>query len=199
MLTTQLQHYLGSQQRTIQVLDSDEVMLVNGDHQEVCLNLSPLHLKVHEVSAQEYFTQIKTTEELIHAYHKAKHALPFEEDDTRASSHISPYARDYMEHALKAAHQLSHAQSQLIADFVKNLDIYTAVRSCETFFANHANLTLLTVAKEQQWHPIFDHLAIRTGCRSHDDARYIADYLIKHHGYTFVNVEGQKFYEFSDG
>jgi len=199
MLSAQLQHYLGSQERSIQVLEDNAVMVINDDHQEVILDLTPLQLPLQEVTAEPFFSSISDAASLIHAYHEAKKALPFEEDDEKAQKHVSPYAHSYLLHALEAAQTLTPKESQLIADFVKNLDIYTAVRSCETFFANRDNLLLLSVAKEQKWTALFDHLAIRTGSKSRNDAQYIADYLIKHHGYSYVDVAGQDYYEFSDG
>ena len=200
MLSSQLQHYLGSQDRSIQVIhNSNEVMVLNEKKQEVLLDLTPLHLETKEVTAESFFNKITNADSLIQAYHKAKKSLPFEEDDPHAQSHVSSYAHHYMTHALESAQTLNDQQCQLIANFVKNLDIYTAVRSCETFFANRDNLLLLSVAKEQGWSVIFDHLAIRTGSKDREDARRIADYLIKYHGYTYLPVEGQKYYEFSQG
>lgn len=198
MLTAQLQHYLGGQDHSIKVLEDNEVMVVNDDNREVILDLSLLHLELHDATALTFFSDITDAPSLIHAYHEAKKSLPFEEDDKQAYAHVSPYAHNYMMHALEAAQELKNNECQRIADFVKNLDIYTAVRSCETFFANHANLTLLHVAKEQGWTPLFDHLAIRTGSRSNDSAEYIADYLIEHHGYSYAPIEGQRFYEFDN-
>ncbi len=199
MKAPQLQHYLASQDRKIQMMADQSIMLLNEKGQEVLLDLSPLHLPVREVTASKLFAKVNTAPELIHAYHQAKQSLPFEEDDAKAQEYVSPYAHNYMLHAVEAAQMLSTQQCHLIANFVKNLDIYTAVRCCETFFANSANLKLLEVAHEKGWTPIFDHLAVRTGSRSHSDAKYITDYLIKHHGYSFAPVEGQEFYEFSDG
>ena len=198
MLTAQLQHYLGSQDRSIQVLEGNDIMVLNDDNQEVILDLSPLRLELQDVTAMAFFSDITDASSLIHAYHEAKKSLPFEEDDALASSRVSSYAHHYMMHALERAQNLTTHQCQLISDFVKNLDIYTAVRCCETFFANHANLTLLSVAKEQMWTPLFDHLAIRTGSKSNNSAQYIADYLIEHHGYAYAPIEGQRFYEFDE-
>ena len=200
MLCSQLQHYLGSQDRCIQVMDnSNEVMVVNDHHQEVLLDLSILRLQPQEVTAKAFFSEVYDAASLIHAYHQAKKSLPFEEDDPKAQTHVSNYAHNFMLHALESAQTLSKQQCQHIANFVKNLDIYTAVRSCETFFANRDNLTLLSVAKEESWTAIFDHLAIRTGSKNREDAKYIADYLIKYHGYSYPPVQGQNYYEFSEG
>ncbi len=172
-----------------------------GDTAELfTLNLTPFVAQPQPVSAYSLFNGIDDVSHLLAAYQTAKHSLRFEMDLTGATAHVSAYADDFINMALaKANATLNHRHAELIAAWVKNLDIYCAVKSIESFFYSQADLTLLEIAPTYGWDVIFDHLAIRCGNQANRDAERIASLLKEEHGYSTTQFSGEDFYQFPDG
>ncbi len=164
------------------------------------LDLTPFIAQPQPVSAYSLFNGIDDVSHLLAAYQTAKHSLRFEMDLPDAATHVSAYADDFINMALaKANATLNHHHAKLIANWVKNLDIYCAVKSIESFFYSKADLTLLEIAPKYGWDVIFDHLAIRCGNQANLDAERIASLLKDEHGYSTTQFSGEAYYQFPDG
>jgi len=181
-----------SRQQTIQA--------IGGEAELFTLDLTPFATKPQPVSAYTLFNDISDVSHLLAAYQSAKHNLRFEMDLPDAASHVSDYADDFINTILaKANATLNHQQAKLIADWVKHLDIYCAVKSIESFFYSKADLTLLEIAPKYGWDVTFDHLAIRCGNQANLDGERIASLLKDEHGYTATQFSGEDYYQFPDG
>lgn len=170
------------------------------DGRSATLDLRPFAAEVQAVTAEEYFSGITTVQGLLAAYRQARKDYPFEEDVAGALAHVSEYAQVFLDNVLKEAQQqLKNTQAGLIANWVKDLDIYTAVKAIESLLNSKADLTLLEMAGQKQWTVLFDHLAIRCGTRAHHDAERIVKLLKSEHGYVSTQFAQEAFYQFSDG
>ncbi|MBL1259064.1 MAG: hypothetical protein COB33_000880 [Thiotrichaceae bacterium] len=164
------------------------------------LNLTPFATPPQAVSAHTLFNGVNDVSHLLAAYQRAKHSLHFEMDLPAAAAHVSTYADDFLNAALaKANATLNHQQAKLIANWVKNLDIYCAVKSIESFFYSKADLTLLAIAPKYGWDVVFDHLAIRCGNQANRDAERVTNLLKDEHGYSTTQFSGEDYYQFPDG
>lgn len=177
-----------------------KVLIKNEEGEDVSLDLSVLDIDSVNADALLLFSNITTAKELIKAYKKGRSSLPFEEENEVFMKGRSEYAKKYLDKIIKTAENLKDEDAALISEFVKNLDIYTAVRSCETLFSNRANLQLLKLAQtKKNWTVLFDHLAIRTGSSNKESAQQIVQMLIKYHGYKPPSNKDEYFYRFKDG
>jgi hypothetical protein len=200
MLAHKLQNYMLGESNKFTIHHDKSIMIENSEGKEVVLNLDPPHLHAQNVTAKAFFNEVTNADELIIAYKRAKESLPFEEQNDTAMQHVSAYAQTYLNTFLNDLSSLTLSDVRNIVHFVKELDIYVAVRAIETFLSNRANLELLKIVKENRnWFLVFDHLAIRTGSKNHNDAKRISDMLIKEHGYQRPQDKEQQYYEFSDG
>lgn len=164
------------------------------------LDLTPFNAQPQAVSATAFFDGINDVSHLLSAYQAAKRSLKFEMDLADASAHVSAYADDFINMILARANAtLNHHQARLIADWVKHLDIYCAVKSVESFFYSRADLTLLEIAPQHGWDITFDHMAIRCGNQANLDAERIATLLKEQHGYVSTHFSGEDYYQFPDG
>lgn len=164
------------------------------------LDLTPFAATPAPSSALSFFDGAYTVEDLLAAYAEARHSLPFEEDDAQAMERVAPYARQFIESVLsRAKARLSNDQAQLVAQWVKHLDVYCAVRSVESLLYSRADLALLEAGRELGWSVHFDHLAIRCGTRAHLDAERVEELLTEQHGYVASQVPEESFYQFPDG
>jgi len=172
-----------------------------GDASELfTLDLTPFEIKPQAVSAYSFFDGIDDISHLLSAYQSAKQSLPFEVNLPDAQGHVSAYAEAFINAVLARANvTLSHHQARLIAEWVKHLDIYCAVKSIESFLYSRADLTLLEIAPQLGWDIIFDHMAIRCGNQANLDAERIAALLKQQHGFVSTQFSGEDYYQFPDG
>lgn len=183
--------------------DSNNKQAINaigGASELFTLDLTPFVATPQPVSAASLFEGIDNISHLLSAYQAAKESLPFEMDLPDAREHVSEYADDFMNMMLARANAtLTPHQAQLIAEWVKPLDIYCAVKSIESFFYSRADLTLLEIAPERGWDIVFDHMAIRCGNQANLDAERISTLLKQHHGYVTTQFSSEAYYQFPDG
>lgn len=164
------------------------------------LDLTPFAALSQAPTAARYFGEVKSVSQLLSAYQSARSSLPFETDMPEASENLSDYAQDFLVGLLARANAgLSSDQACLIAGWVKDLDVYCAVKAVESFVYSHADLTLLQIAPRYGWSVVLDHMAIRCGSRAHRDAERVAEMLKQHHGYVSTQFPGEAFYQFPDG
>jgi len=176
------------------------IQAIGGAAELFTLDLTPFSAQPQPVSAYALFNGIDDVSHLLAAYQTAKHSLRFEMDLPDAAAHVSAYADDFNNMMMARANAtLNHQQATLIADWVKHLDLYCAVKSIESFFYSKADLTLLEVAPKYGWDVVFDHLAIRCGNQANLDAERIASLLKDEHGYTSTQFGGEDYYQFPDG
>ncbi|MBN4080046.1 hypothetical protein JYT31_00115 [Beggiatoa alba] len=179
--------------------DPEKVRIQKNESEVACFDLTPFIAKPCPVSAWDLFANISTLEQLLDAYHHARKALPFE-DNIKASRFVSSYASDYLSGILENSRKyFSHADARRIANWVKDLDIYTAVKAIESLLNSKADLALFELVEEENWNLHFDHLAIRCGSKKDQSAEQVRDLLIKYHGYTAPQMIGADYIQFDDG
>lgn len=183
--------------------DAEQSELVNVPGQDgavFTLDMTPFAAQTAAVSAMAFFDGVHSVSNLLSAYQSAKQSLPFETDLPEATQHLSGYAEDFRVALLARANAvLTDAQALTIAEFVKHLDVYCAVKAVESFLYSHADLTLLEIAPRHGWDVIFDHMAIRCGSQEHDAAERVANLLKREHGYVSTQFAGEAYYQFPDG
>lgn len=180
--------------------DAPHVIRIHRDNAAFTLDLTPFDASPAEVSAMAFFDGVTSVSQLLSAYQAAKNSLPFEMDSEVGRANVSPYAEDFLIAAMaKANAGLTPAQAILIADWVKHLDVYCAVKAVESFFNSRADLTLLEIAPKYGWDVMFDHMAIRCGSQARGDAERVAAMLKAHHGYVATQFAGEAYYQFPDG
>ncbi len=191
----QIQKLLCYELKGCSAYDITKVTLADQSGNSRIFDMTPITLTASKPTAKPYFEAVTNAVSLLEAYFEARSTLPFEEDDPKAMQNVNEFAQAFGDQLLQQAQHLQEDEAKLIASFVKELDIYSAVRSCETFFADPISLQLLQISKERGWYVLFDHLAISAGSHTCQDARYVADYLIKHHEYTFADIPEQNSYQ----
>ncbi len=175
------------------------VVCKNLQKQSFFLDLRPVLLPLAPVTAASFFTHVKTISDLIHAYQNARQSMPFEEDII-GQKHAHHFSTKFIKQIFETAlTQFSDDQAIQIANWVKNLDLYTAVKSVESLLNGPVGLTLLKIADEKHWTIHFDHLAIRCGSASHDELKTIVNLLTHDHGYHLAQIPSEQFYQFEDG
>lgn len=166
----------------------------------VTLDLTPFAATPQPVDAAPFFERVKTIGELIVAYRHARNALRFEDDLPDARRYVHGYAYEFLAGLLNhAENTYSDAQAKRVAAWVKNLDIYVAVKAVESLLNSKADLALLELAEINNWTVHFDHLAVRCGHAGRGDAERVAQLLRAEHGYVATHVTGEDFYQFTDG
>lgn len=164
------------------------------------MDLTPFAATAGAPTAHIFFDGVSSVSDLLAAYAKARQSLPFEEDDAQAMVSVAPYARQFLDAVLaRAQTRLAPDQAQLVADWVKHLDVYCAVRAVESLLYSRADLALLEAGRELGWSVHFDHLAIRCGTRARLDAERVEALLSEKHGYVASQVPEEAFYQFPDG
>ena len=179
---------------------SSKIQIYNEQGNLATLDLTPFDASPTPANAFQYFEGIQSVKELLEAYTNARKDHVFEDDIIDATRHLSDYAPRFLNEILdNATHRFSDNQASIIASWVKHLDVYTAVKGVEALLNSCADLKLLEVAPEKNWFIHFDHLAIRCGSKSNDDAERVVQLLTQHHGYTSSQVTEEAFYQFPDG
>ena len=164
------------------------------------LNLTPFAVDVQSTDAGEFFNSVTSVDGLINAYRQARRAKLFEEDIAQACDEISNYAFEFLENILSCATQtLEDDDACRIADFVSNLDLYSAVKAVESLLNSQADLALLKLAEVSDWTLHFDHLAIRCGCSGNNDAKRVVENLQRHHDYSPSQLTGENYFRFDEG
>ncbi len=177
-----------------------KIQIYKTENEVATLDLTPFFATPDVVTALPFFDGVHNIDTLLEAYQKARSALPFEDDIPEAKANVSDYATTFIENIFSKAQQnFSDQQAVLIANWVKQLDIYCAVKSVESLLNSCADLKLLELANQQGWHIHFDHMAIRCGSRAHHDAERVVKLLTEHHGYVASQVSEEAFYQFTDG
>lgn len=177
-----------------------QIHLAGSGAEVFILDMTPFAATPAAVTAQPFFEAVDTVSKLLSAYQSAKNSLPFEMDLPEARKNLTRYADDFLTMLLARANAtLSDAQAKLIAEWVKNLDVYCAVKAVESFCYSQADLKLLEIAPHYGWDVIYDHMAIRCGSQAHHDAERISQLLIEKHGYVASQLPSEAYYQFPDG
>ncbi len=163
------------------------------------LDLTPFIATPCKVSAHKFFAKVTDPASFISAYHAARTSMVFEMDIPSIANKVSPFAQQFLDNILASAEMLTTQQVLIIADWIKNLDVYCAVKAIESLLNSKADIALLEVAREHGWSVHFDHLAIRCGCQKNRDAEQVAKLLIEEHGYVAAQVIEEAYYQFPDG
>lgn len=180
--------------------EPSQIHIKGSESEFVTLDMTPFIATPSEVTAEPFFAAVNTVSELLSAYHAAKSSLPFEIDLPNARDTISAYADEFLASLLLSANStLNDAQAKMVAEWVKNLDIYCAVKAVESFCNSRADITLLEIAPRYGWEVIYDHMAIRCGSQAHQGAERISKLLIEKHGYVASQRPKEAYYQFPDG
>ena len=164
------------------------------------LELTPFISRPQPVTAFNYFSHVKSYDELLMAYEKARQALPFENDMDNACDYVNPYAEKFLNKLFVDARAfISEQHAVVIADWVKDMDIYVAVKAIESLLNSHADMALLMLSAKRGWHIHFDHMAIRCGSSSRQDAQRVVSLLCSEHDYVSSQAEGENYYQFPEG
>jgi len=200
-LAEKLASYLVSLENLSYAENGEHKIQIQKPNNEIAvLDLTPFVAQPQEPNAKGFFTGVKTITDLERAYFESKKHYVFEENLTDAMLNVSDYAGEFIKQLFKNAREdFTDAQAQHIADFVKNLDVYTAVKSVESFLYSKADMKLLEIAGRYNWQVHYDHMAIRCGTQARKDAERIAELLKKEHGYVASQVSGEDYYQFPDG
>lgn len=182
-----------------QVADNNVVYTLDNNGEQVGLQLIPPVLKTEPADAAVYFSGIEDVAALLTAYQDAALSKPFE-TSLFPPDYLSNHAHGFIAAILSGAKaRIDATDARLIADFVRHLDVYTAVKAVESLLYNHADLALLRVAQARGWQLHFDHLAIRCGSQSRQAAEKVVALLVKEHGYVPSQIASEAFYPFPDG
>ena len=178
---------------------NDQKLLVKSANGEpVALNLTPFHAKPQPASAYKYFHGIRDIEDLIASYKAARQSAIFEEVLT--NTHVHSYAQEYLSRQFQQVRQnYDTKDAQRIANWVKNFDVYAAVKCVESLLNSKADLALLELSETLNWNVHFDHLAIRCGSAKYHHAEAVVELLTQHHGYSASQVKEEMFYQFAEG
>ena len=167
---------------------------------DATLDLTPFAVNAKPVSAHEYFKDVISLNGLLEVYRSLCQKYRFEQNIESLSQNVSAYAARFMAANFnKAREHISDHQATLVAQWVKDLDVYSAVKSVESLLNSKADLRLLELAPARNWTVHFDHMAIRAGTRKREDALAVVDLLKSEHGYQSSQLAHEAFYQFSDG
>ena len=180
---------------------SEQKVQIRKPNNEIAvLDLTPFIARPQAPDAAGFFSGVKNITDLEQAYRETKKCYTFEEHLPEAMVRVSEYAGEFISQLFINAREIfTDTQARCIADFVKQLDVYTAVKSVESFLYSKADMKLLEIADHYSWHVHYDHMAIRCGTQAYKDAERIAELLKSEHGYVASQVEGEAFYQFADG
>ena len=201
ILAKQLAKYLLSTESLLLAENNEyKVEITKPNNDIAVLDLTPFLAQPAEPDAWKYFATVRNVVELEQAYKEILKHYTFETHLQDAMIEVSDYAQQFITALfVQARHTVSDTQAKCIADFVKNLDAYTAVKCTESLLYSKADLKLLEIAAEYGWQVHFDHLAIRCGTQTRGDAERVAQLLKTKHGYVASQVPGEEFYQFPDG
>ena len=164
------------------------------------LDLTPFAAEPKPATAKPFFENVQTFADLVAAYEAASKALPFEMDIFRAEGRIHAYADQFIADLFaKAKESFSDVDARRIALWVKDFDIYVAVKAVESMLNSKADMAVLHIADQLGWTAHFDHLAIRCGTSKHLDSERVVKMLVEDHGYVASQVPGEDYYLFDDG
>lgn len=201
LLAEKLASYLVSQENlSYAVNNSQKVQILKPNNEFAVLDLTPFKAVLQKPDAESLFGSVNTITDLEQAYLEAKKQRTFEDHLPEAVQQVSEYADEFIKQLFNYARKnFTDTQAKTVADFVKDLDVYTAVKSIESFLYSKADLKLLEIAGHYGWQVHYDHMAIRCGTQVRKDAERIAELLKSEHGYVPSQVPGEDFYQFPDG
>ena len=180
--------------------NSNKLLASRGDGQPISLDLRPVQAIPESVTASCWFEGVKTTQDLLTAYDLCRAECGFEQSMVPAMLHVHPYAEHFRQQIVERARlELSDDEACLIAQWVAQLDTYSAIKAVESLLNSRADRALLLIARQRHWTVYMDHLAIRCGSQKNGDARRITDYLCRHFAYVSPQTTGEGFYQFDDG
>lgn len=178
--------------------DDQKILLKKPDGNYITLNLTPFHTQPQTATANQYFNNTYDIDDLLANYNAARESIKFE--DSLEEIHVHTYAKTYLEKLFEYAQKsVSNKDAQRIGNWVKNFDVYVAVKCVESLLSSKVDLVFLEIAETLNWCVHFDHLAIRCGSARYHHAEAVVKLLTQHHGYTPSQVKEEKFYQFADG
>jgi len=177
------------------------VLLEKEKNEQATLNLQAPRLTPKRADAREFFGRVYTLKDLIIAYDKAYESRYFERHFAHMMKNVDEYAMHYIEILFNQANlNTSDDEAMLIAKFVSDLDVYSAVKAVESLLNDKVSLALLKlVDSTEHWHMHVDHFALRAGKEGNNDAYELAQMLQEHHGYQLADRKSEQFYQFDDG
>jgi hypothetical protein len=201
LLGKKLSGYLLSKDGFTPASDSEQkVQILKPNNDVAVLDLTPFEAQPAKPDAEEHFAQVSNMVELEQAYHQIRKRYTFEDQLPGAMAEVSDYAQRFIDELFANARRgISDAQARAIAQFVKPLDAYTAVKCIESLLYSKADLKLLEFAAEQGWWVHYDHMAIRCGTQQRRNAEQVAQLLKTEHGYVAPQISAEEFYQFPDG
>ncbi len=175
----------------------ERLLAARRDGSLASLNLTPFQAVPQAPNAADYFDGISDMEGLLAAYRRAKAGHYFEDKlpDSRVHAHAGRFLADLMEDA----RHFDDADARRIANWVRDFDVYVAVKAIESLLNSKADLALLELAEQAGWTVHFDHLAIRCGSAGHHAAQSVVEMLERHHDYVAPQMPEEVFYQFDDG
>lgn len=192
-------HLLSQHPEWQAVVSHDTQISINrNDLEWVTMDLTPVCGVPQESTAEPFFKEVGTVDELIEAYTRCCHALQLEAG--YLDTHVHPYADEFLTQIFDTAQRhLADQDARQIARWVCEFDIYVAVKAVESLLNSEADLALLRAAVQRRWQVHFDHLAIRCGCSDRQHAERLVKLLVTTHGYQSPDVASEVFYRFHDG
>ncbi|VAW80067.1 hypothetical protein MNBD_GAMMA12-3268 [hydrothermal vent metagenome] len=178
---------------------SHKLQAIRSENEKAILDLTPFITTPSTATAAHFFAKVTDSKSFISAYHAARASTVFETDIPSIADKVSPFAQEFLNDILDSAITLTTQQVTIIADWVKNLDVYCAVKAIESLLNSKADISLLEMAHDCGWNVHFDHLAIRCGNQKNHDAEQVAKLLIDEHGYVASQVTTEAYYQFPDG
>lgn len=122
----------------------ERVGTTNESGDAVSLNLVPFRAPLSKATAAAFFTGVRSLEQLFSAYREATRALPFEIDLAEARERLHPFADAFMQTLFEEAKRsLQDSDAERIAQWVRDFDIYVAVKVVESLLNSKADLALL--------------------------------------------------------
>ena len=179
---------------------SERILALDASQNTAVLNLTPFRAIPSSGTAEPYFANITSRRQLLDGYERARRSARFEESIPGAMTHVDNYANTFLKQILtEAVATYSDQQAALIAAWVKDLDVYCAVKAVESLLNSRADVALLEVARDLSWTVHFDHLAIRCGTKARRDAERVTELMTREHGYVASQVPEESYYQFPDG
>ena len=199
---TGLASYLQQAEQGLSVCpqSSSKLLAKREDGQQVSLDLTLVQATPEPVTAAFWFAGVKTAQALLTAYDLCRAECLFEPSLVQTMLRVHHYAEQFRQRILMHAQaELNDDEACLIAQWVAQLDTYSAIKAIESLLNSPADRALLLIARQRQWTVYMDHLAIRCGSQQYGDALRIRDYLCQHFAYVSPQAAGQEFYQFDDG
>lgn len=200
LMIGQLQHFSEIKKSDQKQDDSGTIRLKNNQGDAVLIDLIPFEAQPQPVTASDYFSAVASVDDLFGAYQQIKKEMASEWQIYHKPENHFSYALLFLDNAIKQARKnIDDAEAMMIANWLKELDQFVAVKAFEGLCQHKAGRILLKIAVRHQWHIYFDHLAIRCGSAKNQDAEIMVKYLCDQHSYVKPQLSSQSYYLFEDG